>query len=119
MKVVMKSIFVLRHMLYAYQNLMRYKVPALPQAGSAKARRLKERRQDANAHGCRQLAGSTASERMPVQRAILSGESPSSLKQDIKRTTGSSRQCLSGSSKRYGAYTFSSMEANNENQSKQ
>jgi hypothetical protein len=68
--------------------------------------------------GLRSKAGSTASGIMLVQRVILSGEPPSSLKQqDIKRITGSSSACLAHHDVTEHTH-FSSMEANNENKGK-
>jgi hypothetical protein len=80
---------------------MRYKVPALPQAGPARRtasrRDGKTQRRRATAF-VRQLAGSTASERMLVhsERAWFSPENHRAdlLKQDIKRITDSFSACL-------------------------
>jgi hypothetical protein len=73
---------------------MRYKEPALPQAGSARraASRRGVKTQRRRASGSRPAA---LPQRECWFRKKLSGESPSSLKQDIKRTTDSLSACLS------------------------
>ena len=71
---------------------MRHKIPTgIAPGGISYARRPRE------AQGYRQLAGSTASERVLVQGVALSGEhhrAHLAKQQDIKRTTDSPSACL-------------------------